>query len=149
MAPVDNLIERIPDPHLRAQIAEEVAKLVEHKDFGLVFQRHLPEWACNDGHMWEASPATRGLANSGCPFCAGQRAWPGHTDLRTTHPDLAKEWDKTRGRNAGDPDHVSPDSGRRINWRCRSGHQWQAPIRVRVTEGRGCPYCAGTRLWKE
>lgn len=43
MAHVDNLIERIPDPHLRAQIAEEVAKLVEHKDFGLVFQRHLPE----------------------------------------------------------------------------------------------------------
>lgn len=43
MAHVDNLIERIPDPHLRAQIADEVAKLVEHKDFGLVFQRHLPE----------------------------------------------------------------------------------------------------------
>jgi adenine-specific DNA-methyltransferase len=43
VAHVDNLIERIPDPHLRAQIAEEVAKLVEHKDFGLVFQRHLPE----------------------------------------------------------------------------------------------------------
>lgn len=43
MAHVDNLIERIPDPHLRAQIAEEVAKLVAHKDFGLVFQRHLPE----------------------------------------------------------------------------------------------------------
>ena len=43
MAHVDNLIERISDPHLRAQIAEEVAKLVERKDFGLVFQRHLPE----------------------------------------------------------------------------------------------------------
>ena len=43
MAHVDNLIERIADPHLRAQIAEEVAKLVERKDFGLVFQRHLPE----------------------------------------------------------------------------------------------------------
>jgi len=43
VAHVDKLIERIPDPHLRAQIADEVAKLVEHKDFGLVFQRHLPE----------------------------------------------------------------------------------------------------------
>lgn len=43
MAHVDNLIERIADSHLRAQIAEEVAKLVERKDFGLVFQRHLPE----------------------------------------------------------------------------------------------------------
>ncbi|WP_166791852.1 site-specific DNA-methyltransferase [Cryobacterium frigoriphilum] len=36
-------MERISDPTLRAQIAAEVAKLVERKDFGLVFQRHLPE----------------------------------------------------------------------------------------------------------
>lgn len=43
MAHIDNLIERIADPQLRAQVAEEVAKLVEQKDFGLVFQRHLPE----------------------------------------------------------------------------------------------------------
>ena len=28
---------------LRAQVAAELAKLVERKDFGLVFQRHLPE----------------------------------------------------------------------------------------------------------
>ncbi|GMM96791.1 zinc-ribbon domain-containing protein [Microbacterium luteum] len=106
-------------------------------------------WICGKGHLWETSPSTRGLAKSGCPYCAGQRAWPGHTDLGTTHPDLAKEWDKTRGRNAGDPDHVSADSGRRINWRCRSGHRWAAPIRVRATTGRGCPYCAGTRVWRE
>ncbi len=43
MAHIDNLVERIADPALRAQIADEVAKLVERKDFGLVFQRHLPE----------------------------------------------------------------------------------------------------------
>ena len=43
VAHVDNLIERIPDSNLRAQIAEEVAKLVEQKNFGMVFQRHLPE----------------------------------------------------------------------------------------------------------
>lgn len=43
VAHIDNLVERIADPALRAQIADEVAKLVERKDFGLVFQRHLPE----------------------------------------------------------------------------------------------------------
>jgi len=43
MAYIDNLIERISDANLRRQVAEEVAKLVERKDFGLVFQRHLPE----------------------------------------------------------------------------------------------------------
>ena len=106
-------------------------------------------WACDDGHMWETSPATRGLAMSGCPYCAGQRAWPGHTDLGTTHPKLAREWDKSRGRNAGDPNHVGATSGRRVKWRCRAGHRWEASIRVRVTEARGCPYCAGTRVSSE
>lgn len=43
MAYVDNLIERIADPVLRAQIASEVSDLVERKNFGLVFQRHQPE----------------------------------------------------------------------------------------------------------
>lgn len=43
MAHIDNLVERIADPVLRAQVADEVAKLVERKDFGLVFQRHQPE----------------------------------------------------------------------------------------------------------
>lgn len=105
-------------------------------------------WACDEGHIWETSPSTRGLATTGCPYCAGQRAWPGHNDLRTTHPGLAKEWDKAHGRNAGDPDHVGAASGRRINWHCRSGHRWTAPIRVRVAEGGGCPYCAGTRAFK-
>jgi adenine-specific DNA-methyltransferase len=43
VAHIDNLVERIADPTLRAQVAEEVAKLAERKDFGLVFERHLPE----------------------------------------------------------------------------------------------------------
>lgn len=43
MAHIDNLVERVSDPSLRDQLAAEVAKLVERKDFGLVFQRHLPE----------------------------------------------------------------------------------------------------------
>lgn len=43
MAHIDNLVERIADPALREQLADEVAKLVERKDFGLVFQRHQPE----------------------------------------------------------------------------------------------------------
>lgn len=43
MAHIDNLIERIGDTELRAQIAEQVAHLTSRKDFGLVFQEHLPE----------------------------------------------------------------------------------------------------------
>jgi adenine-specific DNA-methyltransferase len=43
VAHIDNLVDRIADPALRAQIEAEVAKLIERKSFGLVFQRHQPE----------------------------------------------------------------------------------------------------------
>lgn len=43
MAHIDDLIQRIADENLRKQVAGEVAKILERKDFGLVFQRHLPE----------------------------------------------------------------------------------------------------------
>lgn len=43
MAHIDNLVQRVADPDLRGQIAAEVAKLVERKEFGLVFQQHRPE----------------------------------------------------------------------------------------------------------
>ena len=56
MAHIDNLVERIADPALRAKVAAEVAKLAERKDFGLVFERHLPEdlicsWFCQVGRV--------------------------------------------------------------------------------------------------
>lgn len=43
MAHIDDLIDRIADSNLRSQVASEVAKILERTDFGLVFQRHLPE----------------------------------------------------------------------------------------------------------
>jgi adenine-specific DNA-methyltransferase len=43
VAHIDNLVQRVADADLRAQIAAEVAKLVERKEFGLVFQQHRPE----------------------------------------------------------------------------------------------------------
>ncbi|PPI18903.1 site-specific DNA-methyltransferase [Rathayibacter sp. AY1D2] len=43
MAHIDDLIQRIADKTLRNQVADEVGKILERKDFGLVFQRHLPE----------------------------------------------------------------------------------------------------------
>ena len=102
-------------------------------------------WVCNEGHAWETSPLVRGAAKSGCPCCKGQSVWPGHTDLRSLHPQLAAEWDGTPGVNAGDPDHVSPKSGRHVTWRCQVGHSWQASIASRLRGGHGCPFCSGRR----
>ena len=43
MSAIDELISRITDENLRANIQREVAKLSARKKFGLVFEEHLPE----------------------------------------------------------------------------------------------------------
>ena len=43
MAQLEDLIQDIADPRLRAQIASEVGKLKARKKFGRVFEQHLPE----------------------------------------------------------------------------------------------------------
>lgn len=43
MARIEDLLTKIDDPALRANLEREVAALKEHVDFGLVFERHIPE----------------------------------------------------------------------------------------------------------
>lgn len=40
---LDELIASIADPSLRADLGKEPARLRDTKDFGLVYERHLPE----------------------------------------------------------------------------------------------------------
>ena len=43
MAKIEDLVKRILDKKLRDEIAAEVRELKKHKQFGLVFEEHLPE----------------------------------------------------------------------------------------------------------
>ena len=43
MAALNELIDKIENPELRAQIQEAANKLAKQKKFGLVFEEHLPE----------------------------------------------------------------------------------------------------------
>jgi adenine-specific DNA-methyltransferase len=43
MAKIEDLVKRISDEKLRDEIAAEVRELKKHKQFGLVFEEHLPE----------------------------------------------------------------------------------------------------------
>lgn len=98
-------------------------------------------WVCDSGHRWTSTPYVRAVAGCGC--CSGQLVWRGQTDLETLFPNLAEEWDRTEGANAGSPDNVSAGSRRRIKWVCPNGHRWIATIQNRARNGSGCPYCAG------
>jgi adenine-specific DNA-methyltransferase len=43
MAAINDLINQIKDPELRARIQQEVDRMNKQKKFGLVFEEHLPE----------------------------------------------------------------------------------------------------------
>jgi hypothetical protein len=97
------------------------------------------EWLCPKGHIYTARPNNRSHG-TGCPYCAGHRAWSGESDLATTHPEL------TRQVVVGDPNAVSAGSSQRLGWECSLGHRWFERVAER-TGGYGCPYCSGQRVW--
>ena len=101
-------------------------------------------WVCAKGHEWEAVVKNRTLLGSGCPYCEHRGVLKGYNDLATVNPSLAKSWSP---KNKLKPSEVSPASNLEVLWVCEKGHEWKTRIADR-SEGHGCPYCAGHRVWK-
>ena len=100
-------------------------------------------WKCSKGHEWLAEVYSRNSGN-GCPYCVGKKVLRGYNDLLTINPSLAKEWnyEKNDGLTPGD---VTPNSNKKVWWKCSKGHEWQVSINNR-SNGNGCPYCAGQKV---
>lgn len=100
-------------------------------------------WRCSKGHSWPAVVYSR-TRGYNCPFCSGQKALIGETDLATLYPEIAAEWDYEAN---GDetPQNVTAHSGKKFYWKCAKGHSWQAAVFTR-TRGSQCPVCLGRRL---
>ena len=90
-------------------------------------------WKCKSGHEWEAIGGNR-AKGSGCPFCANIKVMPGFNDMATTHPELAAEL-------VGDATKVIAGTPKKLRWKCKLGHKWQAFGSNRA-KGIGCPQCA-------
>ena len=101
------------------------------------------KWICSNGHTWEASVSRR-VKGTGCPYCKGQKAIIGETDLTTTHPELAKEFDLERNFPLL-PTQIKAHSKKKIFWKCEQGHSWKTTPYSRA-DGWGCPYCAGQKM---
>jgi hypothetical protein len=103
-------------------------------------------WKCSKGddHEWEAQINNRKNGN-GCPYCVGNKASMTNS-LKTTHPDLAKEWHPTKNRELT-PNDVTIGMTRTVWWKCKKGedHEWNSPLNLRK-RGFGCPMCSGKRL---
>ena len=101
-------------------------------------------WVCEKGHEWEAVVKNRALLGSKCPYCEHRAVLKGYNDLQTLNPELAETWSP---KNESSPSEVSLSSNKAVLWVCENGHEWKARIADR-TDGHGCPYCAGHKVWK-
>ena len=97
-------------------------------------------WKCKKGHEWRATINDRNRGN-GCPYCSGFYVIKGETDLKTINPKLAGEWNYKKN-GALKPERVTVKSGKKVWWKCKKGHEWEATIASRAN-GNGCPYCSG------
>ena len=63
-----------------------------------------------------------------------------HYNLAVLKPILAKEWhiEKNPGLT---PTEITPGSGKKVWWKCKEGHEWEASIYSR-SKGSGCPFCS-------
>jgi len=96
-------------------------------------------WKCVKGHEWQATVSSR---NSGmnCPVCSNQKILIGYNDLATTNPELVKEWNYEK--NAPFlPTQVFEKSHKKVWWKCKKGHEWQASLAHR-SYGENCPKCS-------
>jgi len=105
--------------------------------------RKKVKWKCTKGHKWEAIISNRSR-DKGCPICSGYLILKGFNDLKTTHPNLAKQAD------GWDPTTVVAGTSKKLKWKCSKGHKWEAIGFSRINgnkgKGLGCPICANQKI---
>lgn len=99
-------------------------------------------WKAACGHEWQTSVKARSKGEN-CPVCSGARVIEGINDLATLKPELAQEWSE---KNEIKPTEVSVGSHKKVIWKCRLGHEWEASIKSRTINGTGCPYCSHNKV---
>jgi len=92
-------------------------------------------WICKDNHEWQNTPSKRAIGR-GCPICRLTKK----KTLAEKFPEIAKEWNYER--NIGlQPSLVTHASVKKVWWKCKEGHEWEAKICSRSGSKR-CPKCA-------
>lgn len=60
--------------------------------------------------------------------------------LSQTHPEVASQ------ANGWDPSEVSAGSSKKLSWKCKEGHAYEAQVFSRAARGSGCPFCTGRKV---
>src|SRR3989339_652590 len=98
--------------------------------------QHKVWWICSKGHVYEMSVQKR---NKGvkCPYCENRKVCDDNC-LATVKPELAKEWHPVKNVKLT-PKDVTLSFSKKVWWKCKSGHEWEAPVRLR--KYYGCKEC--------
>ncbi|MCA4157722.1 zinc-ribbon domain-containing protein [Priestia megaterium] len=101
-------------------------------------------WLCEKDHEWQTIIIQRVRSNSGCPYCAGQRATE-ENNLLKNHPEIAKQWhpDKNKGLTSED---IAPASSKKVWWLCEKGHSYQQTVHKKTLRNYGCPFCSNRKI---
>ena len=99
-------------------------------------------WKGACSHEWQTSVKARSSGEK-CPICSGARVIVGINDLATLEPLLVKQWSK---KNKIKPTEVSIGSHKKVIWRCKKGHEWEAAVKSRTINKTGCPYCSHNKV---
>ena len=105
-------------------------------------------WKCKKcGYEWKESIYNRVKIPSfkHCPMCTQEinslnRLVKGRNDLKTLNPRVASEWNYEKNTNMS-PDDYTIGSNKKVWWKCKSGHEWNATISSRA-HGTNCPICS-------
>lgn len=111
---------------------------------------HMIFWNCEKGHIFKSRMKTMVL-NQGkniCPVCAFEKGdyksnsyrKRSNLTLEKSHPQVLDEWDYEK--NIMAPTSVTAGSDRKVWWKCRKGHSYEATVANHVVLGKGCPVCA-------
>ena len=97
-------------------------------------------WKCCKNHSWQTTISTR-AKGSGCPYCSGRYAIKGENDLQTLRPEIASEWNYNKNGKLL-PCEFKSQSNKKVWWKCKEGHEWEAIIANRTRRGDGCHHCS-------
>ncbi len=89
---------------------------------------------------YDMNPYQRVKLKCKCPYCRGLRVNSSNS-LMSLNPELASEWHPAKN---GDltPNNVTINSGIRVWWLGKCGHEWDTLVSDRTKEkGTNCPYC--------
>ncbi len=104
-------------------------------------------WKCENGHEWAVAINYRIHDDKirKCPYCMNQKVWPGFNDLATIYPEVAEEWNYEKNGKIK-PNEVLHGSPRKVWWKGKCGHEWEATINSRKKSG--CAICNGKKILK-